>query len=338
MRIIKKILKFPLNVYKIASKATSGKWSRFLICLDYMYCRLRFHTDSSEYLYYEFYNYKNRYRKNFLLRYHKKSAFRKINQSLFTRSKYNFYKKIPDCFFREFILAPDCGEDSFVQFAKKHKMIVTKPDTGSSGRDVRILTYTDDEKAREFFSKLSESTVCEEFICQHEKLSEMSPFSVNTIRLVTLLENDNVEIISATLKTGGRIGVITDNLQQNGVAAHIDVNTGTIFTHGFDLYNNLHEKHPISGVQFLGFDIPNWDKAIELVKTAHMQLPQCQLLGWDIAITQTGADIIEANNCPGPPLMQMACPIPRGEKILKAARKAKKKKLPKRNKLSSLPQ
>ena len=125
---------------------------------------------------------------------------------------------------------------------------------------------------------------------------------------------------------------------QNGIAAHIDVNTGTIFTHGFDLDNNLHEKHPISGVQFLGFDIPNWDKAIELVKTAHMQLPQCQLLGWDIAITQIGADIIEANNRPGPPLMQMAWPIPRGEKILKATRKAKKKKLPKRNKYSSFPQ
>ena len=93
MRIIKKILKFPLNVYKIASKATSGKWSRFLICLDYIYCRLRFHASSSEYLHYQLYNYKDRYRKNFLLRYHQKNEFPKINEFLFTKSKYNFYKR-----------------------------------------------------------------------------------------------------------------------------------------------------------------------------------------------------------------------------------------------------
>lgn len=338
MRIIKKILKFPLNVYKIASKATSGKWSRFLICLDYIYCRLRFHASSSEYLHYQLYNYKDRYRKNFLLRYHQKNEFPKINQLLFTKSKYNFYKRIPDCFSRELILAPECGEDAFIQFAKKHKKIVTKPDTGTCGRDIRVFIYTDDKQAQEYFSQLSEPTVCEEYICQHEKLTNMSPFSVNTVRIVSFRENDNIEIISATLKTGGQVGVIMDNMQQNGVGAQVDVNTGTIFTYGFDYDNNLYKNHPLSGVQFLGFDIPNWDKAIELVKTAHMQLPQCQLLGWDIAITQIGADIIEANNRPGPPLMQMAWPIPRGEKILKATRKAKKKKLPKRNKYSSFPQ
>lgn len=320
-----KFLSFPRDAYSVAKKVDSGKWSRFLICLDYIYCQVRYHITSSEYLDLQFYNYKHRYRKNFLLTYHHNEKFCKINTRGFTRSKYKFYQRIPDCFSRELILAPACGEDAFLEFCRKHKAIVTKPDGGSCGADVSIFTYKNDEQAREYFSKISDDFVCEEFICQHEKMTEMSPFSVNTIRILTLLEEGEVEIISACLKTGNRIGCIADNLRKGGVGAQIDVKTGIVSTCGFDYDGNYYVNHPLSGVQFWGFNIPNWDEAIALVKRAHKRLPQCQLLGWDIAITQNGADIVEANNRPGMRLTQMADRIPKGEKVLRAIRNAEKK-------------
>lgn len=154
----------------------------------------------------------------------------------------------------------------------------------------------------------------------------MNPDSVNTIRFVSLRNQDGVEIISATLRTGGQPGVIIDNLKKDGVGAQIEVATGIINTHGFDYKDNIYVKHPVSGVQFLGFNIPNWEQAVELVKKAHQKLPQCAMLGWDIAITRDGADIIEVNSRPGTPIMQLVHLEPKGEKILKAIHKAKKKK------------
>lgn len=321
----KEIIEKMGNPFEVAGKVTTDRWSRLMIALDYIYCHMRFHVKDTEYLDFQFYNYKNRYRKNFLLKYHQKNKFRKLNaQPGITRSKYGFYQKIPDCFAREMILAPNCGADAFVEFAKKHKKIVIKPDLGSLGRSINVFTYQNDAHARLLFSMLPEASVCEEFICQHEKMSEMSPDSVNTIRFVSLWEPDGVKIISATLRTGGRAGSLVDNLKKDGVGAQIDVETGIVSTNGFDYNDHLYVKHPISGVQFLGFNIPNWEEAVALVKKGHEQLSQNRLLGWDIAITQDGADVVEANSRPGTPITQLVDRIPKGEKVLRAIRTAKK--------------
>ena len=91
------------------------------------------------------------------------------------------------------------------------------------------------------FEKIPEPSVCEEFICQHEKISALSPDSVNTIRIVSLWEPDGVKIISATLRTGGRAGVSVDNLKKDGVGAQIDIATGIVSTNGFD-YNDRQNR------------------------------------------------------------------------------------------------
>ena len=51
-----------------------------------------------------------------------------------------------------------------------------------------------------------------------------------------------------------------------------------------------------SGVRLEGYKVPSFDKAIELVKYSHMQLPYFNLIGWDIAIEEDGSPImIELN-------------------------------------------
>lgn len=327
MNPFKKIA-FVYNECATAARGADGENKfRLSVFFDYIHCRYKFHASAQEYLRYRFYNHKDRYRKNYLLRYHQITDFvRLCPGAVFTRSKYQIYQKISDSFSREIILLPDCGEEKFLEFVRAHKKVVLKPDTGSLGKDVRILTYTDDQQLRDIFSALPKKTVCEEFICQHEKMSQMNPDSVNTIRFVSLRNKDGVEIISATLRTGGQPGVIIDNLKKDGVGAQIEVATGIINTHGFDYNDKIYTHHPVSGTQFLGFNIPNWEQAVELVKKAHWQLPQCAMLGWDIAITQEGADIIEANSRPGTPIMQLVHLQPKGEKILQEIKKAKKHK------------
>ena len=40
------------------------------------------------------------------------------------------------------------------------------------------------------------------------------------------------------------------------------------------------------------------DKALELVKSAAKLVPEMRWIGWDVAITEDGAAIIEGNNYP----------------------------------------
>lgn len=322
MGIIKVIKRKVKTLDDMIRPLANGKWDYFVIITDFLWCRYVLKISADEYLVYNFHNLKHRYRKYFLLQRHRK-LFININTRAFTRSKYTFYKYIPDLFSRELIIAPFCGEDTFIAFLKKHQKIVVKPDQGSLGKGLEVVKYTGDEAARTYFSNFTAERpfVCEEFIKQHPALSQLNPASVNTLRIYSLLVNGEVEIISAALKTGAGDDNITDNLSLGGIGAQIDIKTGIVCTFGKNFKNETYTHHPTSGASVLGLQIPNWQTVINLIIEAHKRIPQCMLYGWDIAITETGADIVEANSKPGIRNMQEIDGIPKGKKILPLIKK-----------------
>ena len=322
MGIMKKV-KTKINAFDSKVRPiANGKWDYFIIATDMLFCRFVHKVPSDEYLKYNFHNYRHRYRKNFILQRHREK-FINVNTRAFTRSKYVFYTYIPDLFQREMILAPFCGEDAFVQFLKKHQKIVVKPDQGSLGKGLEVVKYVDDTAAKEFFAGITAERpfICEEFIRQHPALSRLNPASVNTIRAVSLLQNDEVEIVAAILKTGMGDDNITDNLSLGGVGAQIDVNTGIVCSFGKDFHFHTFTHHPYTNEPILGLQIPHWEQAVALIKEAHKRIPQCMLYGWDIAITETGVDIVEANSRPGTRIMQVMDAVPKGKKILPLIKK-----------------
>ena len=315
-----KSLKGRLGKFKESMKNVSrGKWDFFKLTLDYLLCKWRFHVNLNEYVKYELYNLKNRYRRDFLLVYHQKNRYINITSRHFTRSKYIIYKRIQDLFSREIILLPHCGEDEFVEFMKRHPKAVLKPDLGSLGIGIEIYEYKGEDDARQRFKTFSEEkpVVCEEFIRQHRALDELNPFSVNTVRVVTVLNEGKVEVVASVLKTGGTAHKFVDNMHNDGIGGQVDIETGIVTTFGRDYLNREYVFHPVTKAQFIGFCVPNWDKVIALAKEAHQRMPQCLIFGWDIAITEDGAEIVEANNAPGPLLMQTMDRVPKGRKIIK---------------------
>jgi Sugar-transfer associated ATP-grasp len=60
--------------------------------------------------------------------------------------------------------------------------------------------------------------------------------------------------------------------------------------------------HPETGLPFAGFRLPYWSDAMALVATAQRVFPELATLGWDIALTEDGPIIIEANARWDPPL------------------------------------
>lgn len=147
--------------------------------------------------------------------------------------------------------------------------------------------------------------ILEAFIQQHPTLSAVNPSSVNTVRICTARDRaGEVHVIGASLRGGGA-GSVVDNLHADGVQYSVDPETGLIVRGGvkFNGERNVY-FHPSTNAKMIGLQIPNWDKVLETVKQAGKIPPNLRYIGWDIAVTEKGCEIIEANILQGSNGMQ----------------------------------
>ena len=105
-----------------------------------------------------------------------------------------------------------------------------------------------------------------------------------------------------------------DNFHSGGIVAGIDLETGEVVTDGIDLSCNIY-KTTSTGVAVKGFRIPYFSEALDMVREAGKNLEG--YLGWDVAISENGPVLIEANTMPGAVILQMPyIPEKRGMKYV----------------------
>ncbi|HET6556569.1 MAG TPA: sugar-transfer associated ATP-grasp domain-containing protein, partial [Prolixibacteraceae bacterium] len=54
--------------------------------------------------------------------------------------------------------------------------------------------------------------------------------------------------------------------------------------------------HPITKQQIIGFHVPFWNETLQMIKKAALLHPENKSIGWDIAITANGPELIEGNH------------------------------------------
>lgn len=136
----------------------------------------------------------------------------------------------------------------------------------------------------------------EQCVTQHETVNALSPTAVNTVRVFTQLdENDNVDILGCRLRIS--VNSCVDNLAAGNLAAPIDTETGIICGPGVysDITKAETDIHPMTGMKISGTQIPFWNEVIEMVRKAAKLNTVNRTVGWDIAITSEGPDMIEGN-------------------------------------------
>ena len=62
-----------------------------------------------------------------------------------------------------------------------------------------------------------------------------------------------------------------------------------------DKKGRRYAAHPDTGVRFRGYPLPEWDKAVDMVKTAAKMVPGNHYCGWDLAYSTHGWCMVEAN-------------------------------------------
>jgi hypothetical protein len=175
--------------------------------------------------------------------------------------------------------------------------LVLKCSRGQAGREVEVVKcsdYTPETLLRTMNAKGYD--LAEEYVLQHPALMELSPSGVNTVRIVTQLYRGRVEFFGARLRVSVNSSV--DNMAAGNLAAPVDLDTGVVVGPGVynDISKNDEATHPVTGKTIVGFAIPFWQETMQMVVKAAMLTPENRSVGWDVAITSVGPELIEGNH------------------------------------------
>lgn len=202
--------------------------------------------------------------------------------------------------------------------------LVLKPSGGSQGYRLLILESIDWDTGRAR-TRTGEATTLEtalaavdpgaglggypghlvqECLANHPVLQDLAPYATNTLRVQTLLADDGeVHLLGAVLRLG-RKGNAVDSFSQGGVAVDIDTRTGRTGLGLLQGQPGFVSRHPDSGAELVGRQVPFWDDVVSLVRRGAGCFTGLRSIGWDIAVTPSGALIVEANNDWGLQILQ----------------------------------
>lgn len=182
--------------------------------------------------------------------------------------------------------------------ANQSGKLVLKNAHGQCGNGIEIL-QTEGLSLQMLIDQLKKSgnDLVEEFVVQHPDLMKLSPSGLNTVRIITNLnDQDKVDLLGARLRI--TINSSVDNLAAGNIAAPINMETGML--EGPGVYSDITKEdeyfHPVTKVEIIGFQVPFWNEAINMVIAAALSNKNNRSVGWDVAITETGPELIEGNH------------------------------------------
>ena len=187
----------------------------------------------------------------------------------------------------------------FLNFVKKHPVFVKKTTESSFGKGVEKLDVSGwpENRLQELFDGFfvgPSELLLEELVLQSDEMAKYNASSVNTVRVITFITRDGIIAPFSFLKTG-RDGSFVDNGGAGGILVGIDSSKGELVTDGIDEKGIVYLKHPDTGIPFMGGILPEWDKAISLCCELALKMPSVKMVGWDIAHSNNGWVLIEAN-------------------------------------------
>lgn len=280
----------------------SGK-SRVFLFFDIILSSIRYGAGYVEYSEFEFYLLNAKQRATYLTTTHSYRAHMRFNDRNYWyifNDKNEFMRVFKDFVKRESLdLRVDSFED-FKQFVAKHDRFFVKELAQYSGVGIDFYESKDIDDVQALYEKLNANNqmTIEEFFVQHEEMSKLSLKSVNTIRMITFVDDHRVpHLLVSALKSG--TDNIYDNIGQGGMYTILS-EEGRIIYPMIDQNNHTYEVHPLTKQKFIGFQVPHFDKAIEMVKKAALVVPEMRYIGWDVAIGPDGPEIIEGNDSSGP--------------------------------------
>lgn len=171
------------------------------------------------------------------------------------------------------------------------------------GESLSINAQAGDKAAVAALVARLDDYLIETCVTQSSYAASIFPGAANTLRIVTMRDVDNAHapfIAAAIHKFGTKTTALTDNWTRGGLSAAVDLEIGVL---GPAVRNArqaggapvLSRKHPDTGAQSEGVQVPHWAQVKECVLTITTSFNFLVYVGWDILITHAGPCLIEGN-------------------------------------------
>jgi len=297
---------------KISTYSQKLNKPKILQIFDIIYSSWNYGSSFVEYYEYNFPVKSHRERKKWLTASLRYEITRQINdpkEVIYYRDKLLFKEK-----FKEFLGREIYSIESLRKLSNRKirpPSLLAKPRYGYGGKGIFIFRKPNSWAS--LFRELAKYQLDnEEYLFdtlienQHITLTKINPYCLNTIRITTLIHNDNIQIISKVIRMSNNKHYL-DNFGKGGLAATITdngvISGPAVNRDPFD--NTFYYQHPITKATIINTKLPYWNEIISMLHKAHLKTPNIHTVGWDIAIKSNGPCIIEGNSSWGPPIVQI---------------------------------
>lgn len=250
----------------------------------------------------KFYTFRNYYRKRIITQRRLEKIIRVANSTdgiHLLENKAHFNKHFNKWVNRDWLYSETMTFEEFADLCEGGGIFI-KPLDAYEGKGIqRIESPTSDNDISALYETLKQGKfIIEQELVQHPQMI-FGNKSVNTLRINTLLDKDGkVHFFKPVLRAG--IGdAYVDNYNAGGVEYAVDLETGIITLPGYCKGKLKLIYHPGTNIKMVGYQIPIWKNVLESVAQAALHIPQCRYIGWDVAITLNGIELIEGNHNPG---------------------------------------
>ncbi|WP_258039182.1 sugar-transfer associated ATP-grasp domain-containing protein [Nitrosospira multiformis] len=159
-------------------------------------------------------------------------------------------------------------------------------------------------------------------LVSHCEIADLANGTLSTVRVMTCRnEKGEFEVTNAAFRMARNKLVVVDNFHAGGIAANVDISTGTLGRGTRGAWgatgDGWYEQHSETGAQIQGRKLPCWFELVELVQYAHGAAFSDQVvIGWDVALLDSGPCIMEANKAPDLDIIQRVEGVPLGNQRL----------------------
>lgn len=236
------------------------------------------------------------------------SLYDPLNQNIFF-DKELFYSNFSEYLNRKCLLVDEkISFNDFAEFVKTcdYKVFVKVPES-CGGKGVNFYDLSDDENLlNDLYSRCrKEKLIIEEKVVQCDEISSFSLKSVNTFRIVTIVDKNGKPHIAGAVLRIGKGNSALDNFSSGGMAAQIDIKTGIVYTPASCEDGSEYIIHPDTNKQIIGYKIEDWGKYKDFALELALKFPTMRFVGWDIIKDNNGDYcVIEGNANAGFTIME----------------------------------
>lgn len=179
-----------------------------------------------------------------------------------------------------------------------HDRFVIKPTMDThSGSGVFISDENetfDAGKLRTLLNGYNKNFIIQECIENCEELKKLYQKSLNTIRIMTYILDDEMYHAAPIMRIG-KGGNVVDNVGMGGLFIGLSED-GYLNKEAYMEFGGRFTHHPDSGVCFEGYHVPHIKQLIECAYLCHGRTPHTRFISWDFSLDENKSPVlIEAN-------------------------------------------